>query len=113
MKVIIMAGTRPEAIKVAPVVKEMKKHPDIDVILCNTGQHKEMIEQSLLDFNIKADIHLDIMQQSQSLASLSSRLFEKVGNVLKEQRPDWVLVQGDTTTVMVSSLCAFYENIKN
>ncbi len=112
MKVIVMAGTRPEAIKVAPVIHELYKYPKIDVILCNTGQHKEMIEQAFADFDIEADIHLNVMKPNQTLASLSSRLFEKIDSVFMKEKPDWVLVQGDTTTVMVSSLCAFYQNIK-
>ena len=112
MKVMVMAGTRPEAIKVAPVVRELQKHKELVTVLCNTGQHKEMIQQAFDDFNIQPDLHLDVMQPGQTLASLSSRLFDKVDQVLVEQKPDWVLVQGDTTTVMVSAMCAFYRDIR-
>ena len=112
MKVMVMAGTRPEAIKVAPVVRELQKHSELTTVLCNTGQHKEMIQQAFDDFGIQPDLHLDVMQQGQTLASLSSRLFEKVDQVLTEQTPDWVLVQGDTTTVMASAMCAFYRDIR-
>ena len=112
MKVMVMAGTRPEAIKVAPVVRELHKHKELTTILCNTGQHKEMIQQAFDDFGIQPDLHLDVMQPGQTLASLSSRLFEKVDQVLVEQKPDWVLVQGDTTTVMTSAMCAFYRDIR-
>lgn len=112
MKVMVMAGTRPEAIKIAPIMHELSKHSEFTPILCNTGQHREMIAQALSDFNIRADINLDIMTQNQTLATLSSQLFEKVSQVLSEERPEWILVQGDTTTVMISALCAFYQNIK-
>ena len=109
---MVMAGTRPEAIKVAPVVHELRRHTSLHTVLCNTGQHKEMIQQAFDDFGIQPDLHLDVMQPKQTLASLSSRLFEKVDEVLAEQKPDWVLVQGDTTTVMVSAMCAFYRDIR-
>lgn len=112
MKILIMAGTRPEAIKVAPVIHELRKHDEITTVVCNTGQHKEMIQQAFDDFGITPDLHLDVMQPNQTLASLSSRLFEKVDQSLKEEQPDWILVQGDTTTVMVSALCAFYRDIR-
>ncbi len=112
MKIMVMAGTRPEAIKVAPVVMELRSRPKLETVLCNTGQHREMIRQALADFNMTADINLDVMQAGQTLASLSSRLFEKVDEVLMVEKPDWVLVQGDTTTVMVSALCAFYRDIR-
>lgn len=112
MKVMVMAGTRPEAIKVAPVVRELQGHDELKTVLCNTGQHREMIRQSFDDFGIQPNLYLDVMQSGQTLASLSSRLFEKVDQVLEEQKPDWVLVQGDTTTVMVSAICAFYRDIR-
>lgn len=112
MKVLIMAGTRPEAIKVAPVIHELRKRDKITTIVCNTGQHKEMIQQAFDDFDITPDLHLDVMQPNQTLASLSSRLFEKVDQTLKAEQPDWILVQGDTTTVMVSAMCAFYRDIR-
>ena len=112
MKILVMAGTRPEAIKVAPVVRELNKHSELTTVLCNTGQHKEMIQQAFADFHIQPDLHLDVMQSGQTLASLSSRLFEKIDQVLVEQKPDWMLVQGDTTTVMASAMCAFYRDIR-
>ena len=112
MKVIVIAGTRPEAIKVAPIVRELKKHPEVETLLCNSGQHKEMISQTFSDFNLTPDISLDVMSPGQTLASLSSKLFVAVDKVLEDEKPDWVVVQGDTTTVMVSALCAFYRKIK-
>lgn len=111
MKILVMAGTRPEAIKVAPIMRELNRHKEVTTILCNTGQHKEMIQQAFHDFELKPDIHLDVMESGQTLSSLSSRLFKIVGEILFEQKPDWVLVQGDTTTVMVSALSAFYQHI--
>ncbi len=78
MKVIVIAGTRPEAIKVAPVVREFKKHPEVETLLCNSGQHREMINQTFADFNLVPDISLDVMEPGQSLASLSSKLFVAV-----------------------------------
>ncbi len=112
MKVMIIAGTRPEAIKVAPVVMEFRKHKEIETVLCNSGQHREMIEQTFRDFGLIPDITLEIMQPGQTLAGLTSRLFNGIDKVLESEKPDWILVQGDTTTVMVSAMCAFYRNIK-
>ncbi len=112
MKILVMAGTRPEAIKVAPVIRELRKRDDISTLVCNTGQHKEMIRQAFQDFGITPDLHLDVMQPNQELAALSSRLFDKVNQTLREEQPDWILVQGDTTTVMVSAMCAFYRDIR-
>ena len=83
MKVIVIAGTRPEAIKVAPVVREFKKHPEVETLLCNSGQHREMINQTFADFNLVPDISLDVMEPGQSLASLSSKLFVAVDKVLE------------------------------
>ena len=111
-KVLVMVGTRPEAIKMAPVYLELLKHKnDFKPFLVSTGQHREMLRQALADFGIKPDIDLDIMTQNQTLAGMSSKLFESVDHLFGELKPDIVLVQGDTTTVMVASLCAFYRKI--
>lgn len=112
MKVIIIAGTRPEAVKVAPIVLEFKKHLEIETLLCNSGQHKEMIDNVFADFQLVPDFSLDVMCENQSLSSLTAKLFLSLDKVLVEQNPDWIVVQGDTTTVMVSAMCAFYRNIK-
>ena len=112
MKILVMAGTRPEAIKLAPVIHELRKHKEITTVVCNTGQHREMIKQAFDDFNIIPDLHLDIMTEKQTLSSLSARLFEKIEDTFKKESPDWILVQGDTTTVMVSAMCAFYRDIR-
>jgi UDP-N-acetylglucosamine 2-epimerase len=112
MHVLVFAGTRPEAIKVAPVVMELRSRLGVRTTLCSTGQHKEMLLQAFADFGVSPDCVLDIMQPNQSLSSLTSRLFSSVDSILESLNPDWVLVQGDTTTVMVSSLCAFYRHIR-
>jgi len=113
MKVVCVIGTRPEAIKMAPVILHLKQHPDsFDVIVVSTGQHRELLDQILLPFEIKPDINLDIMEPNQSLAMLTCRALEKLSEYLAENTPDLVLAQGDTTTVMVSSLACFYQQIK-
>lgn len=112
-KVIFMVGTRPEAIKLAPVVRYFReKGNEINTVLCSTGQHKEMLNQALADFELVPDIDLALMQPGQTLAGLSGRLFHAVDSLLEEEKPDWIVVQGDTTTVMTSSVCAFYRGVK-
>ena len=106
-------GTRPEAIKLAPVVWAMRKCPKaFKVKICSTGQHRHMLDQALTEFNLKPDIDLSVMRPSQSLADLSSQLYAAIDHVLDKEVPDWVVVQGDTTTVMVAGLCAFYKGVK-
>ena len=112
-KIVFLAGTRPEAIKMAPVVKLFKEHADqFQTLLCSSGQHKEMLTQAFHDFELKPDLDLAVMQPGQTLASLSANLFNAVDNMLEREKPDWIMVQGDTTTVMVASLCAFYRGVK-
>lgn len=111
-KILIFVGTRPEAIKMAPVVKALRTRSDqFDVTLLSTGQHREMLMQTLGDFALEPDINLDLMTANQSLAQLSSQLMTSIDAVLARENPDIILVQGDTTTVMVASLCAFYRGI--
>ena len=113
IKVLTVIGTRPEAVKLAPVVLELQKHPDIFAPqVCVTAQHREMLDQVLDLFQIKPEIDLDLMRPGQSLSELTSRIISKMDVVLKEHKPDLVLVQGDTTTVMAVSLVAFYNQIK-
>lgn len=112
MKVLVIAGTRPEAIKIAPILWELRKYPHINTLLCSSGQHKQLIDDVFEDFGLIPDIKLDVMSSNQSLSSLSAKLFLSIDKVLDEECPDWIIVQGDTTTVMVSSLCAFYKKIK-
>lgn len=111
-RIFVFIGTRPEAIKMAPVVKALKRMPEIfEVRVCSTGQHKEMISTALADFDIVPDVEFDVMSPDQSLSQLSSRLFGAIGDLMHNETPNAVLVQGDTTTVMIASLCAFYRNI--
>ena len=113
IKVLSVFGTRPEAIKVAPVLKELTLHPNkIISKCCVTAQHREMLDQVLNLFNITPDYDLDLMTLDQSLSSLASLVFEKMLFVIKKEKPDWVLVQGDTTTVMATSLVAHYNRLK-
>ncbi len=113
IKVLSIFGTRPEAIKMAPVVKELEKHPDqIISRVCVTAQHREMLDQVLDLFEIKPDYDLDLMQAGQTLSGLTARVFTALDPVLEKEKPDWVLVQGDTTTVMAAALAAFYHRIK-
>lgn len=113
IKVLTVIGTRPEAIKMAPVAIELKNHPNqIQSLVCVTAQHREMLDQVLDLFVIKPDYDLDLMREDQSLSKLTARIFTALDSVLEKERPDWVLVEGDTTTVMVASLVAFYHRIK-
>ena len=110
-KILFMVGTRPEVIKIAPVLQEFKKDSRYICYLCNSGQHKEMMQQSLHDLDITADFDLAVMTQSSDIFSLSSELFNKVGRILKEVQPDLIFVQGDTATVLISSICAYLRKI--
>ena len=109
---MLVFGTRPEAIKMAPLVKEFQKHPEqFDTIVCVTGQHRQMLDQVLDIFDIKADYDLNIMKQGQDLYDVTSRVLTGMRDVLKETKPDVVLVHGDTTTSMAAALAAFYQQI--
>ncbi|HQE94022.1 MAG TPA: UDP-N-acetylglucosamine 2-epimerase (non-hydrolyzing) [Anaerolineae bacterium] len=113
LKVLSIFGTRPEAIKMAPVVKELERHPDrIISRVCVTAQHREMLDQVLTLFQIVPDYDLNLMRPNQSLSALTARVFTELDAVLAQEQPDWVLVQGDTTTVMAASLVAFYHRVK-
>jgi UDP-N-acetylglucosamine 2-epimerase (non-hydrolysing) len=113
LTVLSVIGTRPEAIKMAPVVKELGKRSDrIRSLVCATGQHRQMLDQVLELFAIKPDFDLNVMQPDQSLAGLTAALLTALDGVAQEARPDWILAQGDTTTVAVASLVAFYRGIR-
>lgn len=112
MKVISIFGTRPEAIKMAPVVKELGKHPEIESIVCVTAQHRQMLDQVLSLFSIEPEYDLNLMQPNQSLAKLTALALTELDAVLEKEQPDWVLTQGDTTTAMVGALAGFYRRIK-
>lgn len=111
-KIMLVFGTRPEAIKMAPLVKEFQKHPEcFETIVCVTGQHREMLDQVLHIFEIKPDYDLNIMKQGQDLYDVTARVLTGMRDVLKEAQPDVVLVHGDTTTSTASALAAFYQQI--
>ena len=111
-KVMLIFGTRPEAIKMAPLVKEFQKNPtDFETIVCVTGQHREMLDQVLDIFDIKPDYDLNIMKQGQDLYDVTSRVLTGMRDVLKEARPDVMLVHGDTTSSTAAALAAFYQQI--
>jgi len=110
--VLCVFGTRPEAIKMAPVVKQLEKYPSrFECRVCVTAQHREMLDQVLGLFKICPDIDLNLMQQNQTLPTLTARVITAMSKVLKKESPDWVLVQGDTTTGMATALAAFYQQI--
>ena len=111
-KILVVFGTRPEAIKMAPVVKELKRRDkEFDVKVCSTGQHKQMLDQVMELFEINADFDLNIMSPNQTLADVTCKVLKGMENVFLEWKPDMILVQGDTTTVMAASLAAFYHKI--
>ena len=113
LTVLSVFGTRPEAIKMAPVIRELARYPrEIRSVVCVTAQHREMLDQVLELFKIKPDYDLDLMAERQSLAQLSARVLLNLEPVFVEVKPDWVLVQGDTTTVMAVSLVAFYHHLQ-
>ncbi len=127
IKVLVVFGTRPEVIKLAPVIEALRQPagPDtrkvdgadanavaFEPVICFTGQHREMVEPFLEIFDLKPDYDLHVMQENQPLAGLTARLLVRLDKVLEAQAPDWVIVQGDTTTAMAASLAAFYRKIK-
>lgn len=112
IKVMTVFGTRPEAIKMAPLAIELEKNPNIESIVCVTAQHRQMLDQVLEIFNIKPDYDLDIMKERQTLVEITARVLEGLDKVLKEAKPDIVLVHGDTSTSFVGALAAFYNQIK-
>ncbi len=127
IKVLVVFGTRPEVIKLAPVIEALRQSagPDayathraastsvaFDPVICFTGQHREMVEPFLEIFDLKPDYDLQVMQENQPLAGLTARLLVRLDKVLEAEAPDWVIVQGDTTTAMAASLAAFYRRIK-
>jgi UDP-N-acetylglucosamine 2-epimerase (non-hydrolysing) len=111
-KILVVIGTRPEAIKMAPVIRALRAHPECRPIVCLTGQHREMIEQQLPELRIRADYELKLMRPNQDLRELTERILLQLGAVLKKERPDWVLVQGDSTTAMAASLAAFCGGVR-
>ena len=111
LKVMSVFGTRPEAIKMCPLVKELQAHPEIESIVCLTGQHRQMLDQVTEIFGVKADYDLNIMRPQQTLTTITSDILLGMEGVLKEAGPDIVLVHGDTSTSFVVALAAFYQKI--
>lgn len=112
IKILSIFGTRPEAIKMAPVIKMLADDPQFDSQVCLTGQHRSMLDQVINLFKIKVDYDLDIMQENQRLSDLLSRLIKQLDDIVKNKYFDWILVQGDTTTCLAGALIGFYNHIK-
>jgi len=113
LKIISVFGTRPEAIKMAPVIRELAKYPDrISNKVCVTAQHRQMLDQVLVLFDIHPDYDLDIMQESQTPTQVAASVLTRLEPVLQREKPDWVLIQGDTTTTMAASVAAYYARVK-
>ena len=111
MKILTIFGTRPEAIKMAPLVQQLYAHPNIDAGVCVTAQHREMLDQVLELFEIKPDYDLNIMRPGQTLTDITSNILKGMESVLQEYKPDAVLVHGDTTTTLATTLASFYQQI--
>ncbi len=111
IKIITIFGTRPEAIKMAPLVKELEKREEIDVKVCVTAQHREMLDQVLELFSIEPDFDLNIMKTKQSLTGITTRILEGLAEIFEEEKPNMILVHGDTTTTFAAALAAFYKQI--
>lgn len=111
MKLFFALGTRPEAIKLAPLILHCRASENVDVTVCNTGQHKSLARDMLDAFGIRADIDLDVMRPGQSLTQITTNILKAIEQPLIDRKPDWVLVQGDTTTSFTAALAAFYQKI--
>lgn len=112
IKVMSVFGTRPEAIKMCPLVKELQTRPEIESLVCVTAQHREMLDQVLQAFQVTPDYDLDIMEPSQTLMRITAKVLEGMGGVLEQAKPDLVLVHGDTSTTFVAALASFYAKVK-
>src|SRR5258706_1466761 len=112
MRVLSVFGTRPEAIKLAPIILGLRAISTIQQFVCVTGQHRQMLDQVLQTFEITPDYDLNIMRPSQGLAQITAIAMPGIDSVLEKVIPDWVLVQGDTTTAFVAALAAFYRKVK-
>jgi UDP-N-acetylglucosamine 2-epimerase (non-hydrolysing) len=115
-KILVLFGTRPECIKMAPVVWELRKYPDLfETVVCSTGQHREMLKPLLKAFELESerplDFDLDLMEPNQNLSKITSKMLLAIDQVVGDVKPDWILAQGDTTTVLVASIVAYYHRI--
>ncbi len=111
MKVLCIFGTRPEAIKMISLIRRLRNNAIFDVVICSTGQHKEMLDEVLTLFDIIPDYNLNVMKVGQSIIELSNKILSKINDVIKIEKPDLVLVHGDTTTTLNGALAAFYNQI--
>lgn len=113
MRIMTIFGTRPEAIKLAPVIQQLRSRPDqIQSLICVTGQHREMLDQVLELFQIKANYDLNLMEPNQTPSQVAAKVLVGIDTLLEREKPDWVLVQGDTTTVMATSIAAHHRKVK-
>jgi UDP-N-acetylglucosamine 2-epimerase (non-hydrolysing) len=112
MNILTVFGTRPEAIKLAPVISQLKKQGNNHVHVCTTGQHRQMLDQVLNIFDINPDYDLNIMQENQTLTEITYSVLQKLDEVFSQHKPDFILVQGDTTTTFIAALTAFYHKIR-
>lgn len=110
-KVMLVFGTRPEAIKMCPLVNVLKKREKIETIVCVTGQHRQLLDQVLEVFDVKPDYDLKIMKERQTLEDVTCNILNKIGEVLEREKPDVVLVHGDTSTAFAAALACFYRQI--
>jgi UDP-N-acetylglucosamine 2-epimerase (non-hydrolysing) len=112
LQIMTVFGTRPEAIKMAPVVRALEQTPGVRSIVCATGQHRAMLDQALKFFDVTADHDLGVMRHDQSLSGLAARTLDSMQGVIDRAKPDWIVVQGDTTTAMSAAMAAFYNRVK-
>ena len=111
-RVMFVFGTRPEAIKIAPIIRMAKRNPELEVCVCSTGQHREMLASVLSVFEIVPDFDFGLMKPGQTLKDITVAVLDKLTEIIHHKKPDWIVVQGDTTTAMAASLCGFYERIR-
>jgi UDP-N-acetylglucosamine 2-epimerase (non-hydrolysing) len=112
MKIMSVFGTRPEAVKMAPIVAELRNHPSVESRVLVTAQHRDMLDQVLEIFGIRPDYDLNIMQDNQTPTDVAAEVLRRIQPILRDEQPDWILVQGDTTTVLAAALAAFYNRVK-
>jgi len=110
-KIMVVLGTRPEAIKLCPLIRELKQRPAFDVFICSTGQHRAMLDSACAAFSVKPDFDMDVMRTGQTLSDVTARILKKADEILVAEQPDLVLVQGDTTTAFAGALSAFHRRI--
>lgn len=112
VRILVIIGTRPEAIKLAPVIRRLQDRAGVAVRVCLTGQHRELLAQGLADFHIQAHHNLDLMQAGQSVNDMVARVLAGMTAVLNQEKPDWVIVQGDTSSAMAAALAAFHQGVR-